>query len=268
MTGGPVRHALVLGGSRGPSDPVAAAAGVSVKAFAEVGGRPMIERVVSAIRESGTVQSVTVCLDPAAPVDLESRALASDLADGEIARMAPAGSPSASVLAALDQLSPDTELLVTTADHALLTSAMVRAFAHDSGRRAADAAIGLTRFDRVQGAHPGAVRTRLTFRDASYSSCNLFAFRGRRARTAIAFWQGLEADRKAPLRLARRIGLRTLAGYLSRRWTVDSALAHLGHRVGATIGPVVIEDPEAAIDVDTVEDLALVRAIVARRAAR
>jgi len=168
-------------------------------------------------------------------------------------------------LAALQGLPPDAGLLITTADHALLTPAMVRAFRDGAERAGAHAAVGLARWDAVQRAYPGAIRTCLTFRDGGYSSCNLFAFVGPEARRAVAFWQGLEAYRKAPVRLAARIGVGTMVGYLGRRWTVAEAMQHLGRRVGVRTAPVVLEQPEAAIDVDTAADLELAAAIAARR---
>lgn len=254
-------HALVLGGSRKSSDPVADAAGVSIKAFARVGGMPMIERVVAALRDSECIDGITVCLPGTAPIDAESPGLAVALRDGAVVRVEPAESPSASALEALRAVPPDTGLLITTADHALLTPAMVRDFCNGAEEADAHAAIGLARWDAVQRAYPGAIRTCLTFRDGGYSNCNLFAFVGPEARCAVAFWQGLEAYRKSPARLAARIGVGSMLGYLSRRWTAAEAMQRLGRRIGVRTAPVVLEHPEAAIDVDTSADLELATAI-------
>ena len=45
--------ALILAGSRGGADPVAAYAGVADKALIEIGGATMLARVVTALREAG-----------------------------------------------------------------------------------------------------------------------------------------------------------------------------------------------------------------------
>ena len=42
-------HALILAAGRGPSDPMAAAYGVSHKCLVEVGGIPMLRRVVETL---------------------------------------------------------------------------------------------------------------------------------------------------------------------------------------------------------------------------
>ena len=46
--------------------------------------------------------------------------------------------------------------------------------------------------------------------------------------------------------------------------TLADALAELGQRMGLSIQEVILPFPEAAVDVDTLEDLALVEQILAR----
>jgi hypothetical protein len=75
-------------------------------------------------------------------------------------------------------------------------------------------------------------------------------------------WQQLEADRKRPLAMLRRMGfsyaLRYFCGWLS----LGHALRRLGHLTGARIRPVILADGLAAVDVDKTADLVLVRALV------
>ena len=84
------------------------------------------------------------------------------------------------------------------------------------------------------------------------------------AHRAAAAWREVEAERKRPLRLARRLGLGTLVDYALGRLTMEAAIARLGRRMGVTATLVPAPDGRAAIDVDKPEDLALVRQLAAR----
>ncbi|MET0313717.1 MAG: NTP transferase domain-containing protein [Hansschlegelia sp.] len=57
------RTALILAGVRPGVDPLAEFAGVSHKALIPVGGVPMLERVVAALRASGRIDRIAVSID-------------------------------------------------------------------------------------------------------------------------------------------------------------------------------------------------------------
>jgi len=236
--------ALVLAGRRGGIDAVAATAGVTHKALALVDGKPLIIRVVEALRAAASIADILVATD-----DREVAAAAAG-----ITIVPTAASPSATVA---EVVCATPSLLVTTADHGLLSFAMVEAFCAGVPR-GCDVAAGVVP-RRAFGGRP----TRRTFyrlADDDYCGANLYAFSGDRAVAAARFWAGLEADRKRPWRLAARIGPLALARYATRSLDLAAAFALLSRRAGATIAPVVLDDPDAAIDVDTPDDLAAVRA--------
>lgn len=244
--------ALVLAGSRGGIDPVAAAEGVAHKALAVVGGKPILTRVVEALREAGITRIAVAANDP--DVMALAEALGTEL-------IPPQAGPSASVGAAFAEIGAP--LLVTTADHALLQAQWVRDFIGDVPQDA-DAAVSLASRGAVERAMPGSRRTWLRFADGEWSGCNLFLMASPRAVAAIDAWRAVEADRKRPWKIAARFGLRPLWLYVTGRLTADGALAVLGERVGIRAGAVAARDGLAAVDVDKPEDLADVRRIVAR----
>ncbi len=259
--------ALVLAGHCDPDHPVARADGVSARPFARVGGVPMVERVVATLRASEAVGQVTVSLTADAPTAREAPALAAAFATGDVLRADPGGSRAASVLSAMTVHDDGRPLLITTADHALLTPAIVSAFLAGAAGADADVAVGLAPVAAIERAYPDVRRTRLVFRDGAYSACNLFLLRRPEARRVVAFWQTLETHRKSPRAIAARVGPDMVLGYLLRRWTLAQALSRLGSRIAASLVPVVLDTPEAAIDVDTPEHLGLARQIAAARAA-
>lgn len=236
--------ALVLAGQRGDADPVAVSEGVAHKALARAGGRPLIAGVIKALRGAAGIADILVATD--------ERDVARAV-DG--ATIVPTAASPARTVAQVLRERP--ALLVTTADHGLLSSAQVEAFCAGVPLLC-DAAVGVVP-RRAFAGHP----TRRTFyrlADDHYCGANLYAFAGAGGVAAATFWAGLEADRKNPLRLAARIGPAALFRYAARRVDLTAAFALLSRRAGATIVPVVLRDPDAAIDVDTPDDLALVRA--------
>ena len=187
-TGGPFT-ALVLAGSRGPTDPVAAAAGLPHKALVPVAGRPMLLRVIDTLRQCPEIGRIVLCLEDSSLLDRLPE-LAGPVAAGEIATLLAKHSPARSVLAALDQLPQPLPLLVATADHPLLTPAMVRHFIGALGD--ADAAAAVAPESVIAAAYPQTRRTYIRLRDGAYSGCNLFAFTAADAAAAAAFWIKVE----------------------------------------------------------------------------
>lgn len=253
--------ALVLAGSRGPKDPVAAMAEFSHKALVPVFGTAMLQRVVEALLESGLVGRILIAIE-APDLVREIPRLAALMDEGRVAVLPAAPSPARSVLAGLQ--AAGTPLLVTTADHALLTAEMVRHFwSHLPAD--CDAAAALARARTILASYPDTQRTWLRFAGLKASGCNLFAFRSAAAAGVVEFWQQVEAERKKPHRMVGLLGPVLLLRYGLGLLSLDAALAALGRRTGAKLGWVDMPQAEAAIDVDKPSDLKLAVKILARR---
>lgn len=255
--------ALVLAGSRGQSDPVAAATGVPHKALAPVAGRPMLLHVLDALRAAESVGRIVLQTNGTAILEALPE-LAEAREAGSLTVLPTGASPAASVARALDELIGPYPLLVTTSDHPLLTPAMIDHFCVEAlaRRPPLDIAVGLAPASTVLARYPGAVRTFYRLGAERYSGCNLFALLAPQARQAIEYWQALERHRKKPWRLIAQIGLRPLALYLLNRLDVDGAMAELSRLLEVRGGAVVMPFAEAPIDVDKPEDLALVERIL------
>lgn len=250
-------NALILAGSRpGAPDPVAAHAGVAHKALAEVGGATLLARVAGALRAAGAARIAVSANDPAVIAEAARLGLET---------LAPDTGPSGSVAQGLAALGPP--LLVTTADHALLEAEWVTRFVADVPADA-DVAVLLARRDAVEAAAPGTRRTYLRFADGHWSGCNLFLLRTPDAARAIGLWSQVEADRKRPWRIVRRLGPGLLLRYLIGRLTLAEAVAHLGRTAGVRAAAVASPFGLAAVDVDKPEDLALVRRLAEDRLPR
>lgn len=251
----PVQYtALVLAGTRPGGDPLAEYAGVTHKALIELGGQPMLARVLAALAATPQVARIVVAIDrPEILAGLGP-------VGAPVEAMPAAAGPSASVALALER--EGTPLLVTTADHALLQAQWVTEFLHLAADAPADAVVGLARSEAVLAAAPGTQRTWLRFADGDYSGCNLFLLRTAEASRIVQLWQTLEAARKRPMTLLRRLGLLQVLRYRLGLLGLTPALDRLGHIAGARLRHVVLTDGRAAIDVDKPSDLELARQLL------
>ncbi len=241
--------ALVLAGSRGGVDPVAAYAGVSHKGLIDLDGVTLIARVLSALRGAG-LKRIGVSTNDQAVCDAVA---------GQAEIVAAADGPSQSVRLGADHMG--TPLLVATSDHALLQPQWVAQFLADAPKDC-DIAILLAPERLVQAAAPGTKRTYLKFADGRYSGCNLFLLRNQDALKAIDFWRRVEALRKQPWRIALMIGPGFLLAYLAGRMTLAQTVARLGIKAGVRAAAVISMYGLAAVDVDKPSDLDLVRELL------
>lgn len=259
--------AVVLAGDRGPGDPLVEASGMSCKPLIPVGGTPMVLRVVASLEEAREIGSIVLSGPPRVAVDQEE-GLRYRIASGTIHWMENQATPSASAWRALESLPDQTPVLLTTADHALLSAKIVDYFCSQARSTGADVVAGLARHDSVIRAYPDTRRTAIHLRDGSYCSCNLFAFFTYRGRRAADFWRKVEKQRKKTLRLISGFGWLNVLLYLLRRPSLERGLSRISRRLDLKAAAVIMPFPEAAVDVDTIEDWQLVESIVASQAKR
>jgi CTP:molybdopterin cytidylyltransferase MocA len=249
--------ALILAGSRGPNDPVAAIGKVAHKALTPIAGRPMLAFVLDAVRGIPDVERIFICID--AETDLRP------ITNGTpFTRVPPASSPAASVVAALQAIDGDRPLLITTADHPLLTPEMIRHFLEHAPSEAA-LCVGLAEAETVKAAYPEGKRTFYRLAGKGFSGCNLFLARKPGAARVAEYWRRMEGHRKNPLRLVREIGVGALVRYALGLLSLDGAFRHVSLLTSAVIRPVILPFAEAATDVDKPADYELVSRILMKR---
>lgn len=254
--------AVVLAGERPGGNALARHLDLPAAVLAPVGGKPCLERVLDSLGGAAWVGPIAVC-GPDARAVAASPALGRLLERAGVCWMAPAEGPAASALAAAGALADDPAggypLLVTSGDHGLLESTVVDDFC----RRAAalddraDVVVGLVPHETVARAFPASRRTVLGFADGAFCGSNLFALLGPDGRRALQFWRGVEADRKRPWKIARRLGVTTLLRYLLGRLPVDDAFREISRRAGCRVTWTAVDSARAAVDVDSTADWTL-----------
>jgi GTP:adenosylcobinamide-phosphate guanylyltransferase len=252
--------AILLAGQRPGERDFAHDLGYPAKALIEIGGEPMLGRVAKALLASPSVARVLILAQ--APGRLAIGKLGWIAAEPRILLAESEGGISRSILGVAGAEAP-WPVLVVTADHALLTSAMVEYFLGAEGDN--DVTVGVVERKLVEAAYPETRRTWLKFSDGAYTGANLFAFRAARARKALEIWAVVEKDRKKAAKLLRYFGPMLALRALTRTISLNGALAKAGARAGLKARAIPLPFAEAAIDVDKLEDLRLVERILTQR---
>lgn len=250
--------AIVLAGSRPGRDSFAEAFGTDLKPLISVAGEPMVRRPVQALLDSGGIGRILV-------LSQEPQRIAEVLPDdARIEVRTSQGTIAETMLELIGDAGLEWPLLVTTADHALLTPSIVEDFCSHAGQ--ADVAIGVVRRASLLHRLPGTKRTWLKFRRGAYTGANLFALASPEVRPAIELWRSVEQDRKKAWRVISLLGPTVLLCAALRMVSLDQVLRQLGERLGLRLKAVRLSNPLAGVDVDKPEDHALVEAILAGKA--
>ena len=250
--------AVVLAGERRATNPLAEHGRVCCKAMLEVAGTPMIERVLAALDNAEQVNARLIS-GPARDQLAPGSTLEHLIETGKIDWCEPQPTPSTSAWHAMQTVPVDTPVLLTTADHPVLSAKIVDQFCTASAAANADVTIGLAPYDLVRQAFPDMKKTVLHFKDGDYCGCNLFTFLTPEGRGVANYWRQVENERKRPLKVIRTLGLWAVLQYLLGQLTLDRATERLSHKLGLRIRAIRLPYAEAAVDVDSIEDHRIVQ---------
>lgn len=256
-TNPPQWSAIILAGQRPGPDRLASHFGERWKALVRIGGEPMLTRVVRTL--SATPEIARTIVLGQEPEALRTAAEAG----GNVMLITSKSGISESILRVAGTPEVPWPVLVTTADHPLLTPAFVSAFLDQCS--GCDLAVGMVERKVMRAAYPGNRRTWLKFADGQWSGANLFALNSDAARGALNLWTEAERDRKKAWKLFLHFGPWLALRALTRTIGLATALRIAGKRLGLNAKLVPLADAETAIDVDKPSDHALAEEILARR---
>jgi GTP:adenosylcobinamide-phosphate guanylyltransferase len=233
---------------------MAKAFGVAHKCLLPVAGVPMLRRVINALLAAG-VERISISVD-----NFEAARSALDMNASQISYYLPETSAPASARAGAEH--GGFPVLVTTGDHALLTSGMVSYFCTRAESLGADFCAGLATADTILAAYPETKRTFFGFGHDRVSGCNLFAVMTPAGLKVLERWQYLDQLRKKPWRLVLAFGLGPLARFALGRLSLEDAFRIASSKLGIVAKPVLMPFAEAAIDVDKPADKDLAEKIL------
>jgi len=253
--------AVLLAGQRPGVDPLAHAFGEQWKALVRVDGEAMLSRVAKTLLASPSIaRIVLVAQRPQALFVGDCAWLAQE---SRVSTAISTSGIAVSVATLAGTAQAPWPVLVTTADHPLLTPAMIEAAI--AGAAGADVAVGVVSSRTLLAAYPDNRRTWLKFAGGQWTGANLFALSSERARGPLLAWSEVERDRKKALKLIWHFGPWLAIRALTRTITLAAALTKAGHKLDAVVKPVDLPFAEAGIDVDKPSDHALAERILKQR---
>jgi GTP:adenosylcobinamide-phosphate guanylyltransferase len=252
-------RAIILAAGRGPEDPMEKAYGTTHKCTLPVGGVPMLKRVVDTLRASPVISAISISIEDAAIV---KTAVGENTGDLTIIRSE--NSAPLSAIATIGK-NPTYPFLITTADHALLTPAMVDYFCTQATANGADFSAGLATAEVILAAYPQSIRTFFRLGKDRVSGCNLFAVQNEKGLRILERWRYLESVRKKPWRLVAAFGPTALLRFALGSLSLKTAFKTISARLDMIVKPILMPFAEAAIDIDKPTDLELAEAILKNR---
>jgi GTP:adenosylcobinamide-phosphate guanylyltransferase len=247
-------RAIILAAGRGPDDPMAKAFGVAHKCTLPIAGKPLLQWVLDALRNSKVKKPFLVVID-------NDRVLP-QMVDVDI--VAAKSSAPASAIAAIDEIK-HFPVLITTGDHPLLTPAMVNHMLGQCDKKEADVCVGLATAETINAAYPETKRTYFNLGGTRVSGCNLFAVKTVAGLKLLERWQDLEQNRKKPWKLVSAFGVMPIVWFALGMLTPARAFGHISKKLGIKVQPIFLPFAEAAIDVDKPSDHELAESILKKR---
>ena len=221
-----------------------------------IDGEPMITRVVRTLHQIPKIARIVV-------VAQQPDVLETAVAAGGGALIVKGGNGiSLSIKAIAGKDIAPWPVLVTTADHPLLTAAMIDEFLNAAS---GDLAVAMVERSVMLGQFPETKRTWLRFSDGAWSGANLFALMSEKTIHALDLWASAEQDRKKAWRLFLHFGPLLALRAITRTIGLRAGLKKAGRRSGLDANLVAMSDPLAAIDVDKMADHILAEALLRDR---
>jgi len=259
---------ILLAGERPGGNALAREFNLPVSVLIKVGKQVCINWVLDALKKSQQVGRGIIC-GPSQEIVAASEVFGAALQQYPITWLAPESGPAASAKNALVSLA-HYPALITTADHALLTSDIIDEFCEAALEKNAgkceqehlDFVVGLVPHDCVKRDFPNTQRTLLRFKDGNFCGSNLFAVLNAKGASALALWQEVESERKTPWKIARRLSLTLMLRYVTGRLSLAQVFENLSRQSGCRVGYVRVNHARAAIDVDSKADWELADALL------
>jgi GTP:adenosylcobinamide-phosphate guanylyltransferase len=244
--------------ANGDACKLAAEVGVPHKALLEFAGASMIERVVAALQGCPQIGQIVVSCRPGGPI-------ADHL--GDRAELGLPEDPTflGGIAQGFAQMPQAERALLVTCDMPLLTPQAVGHFVEEAAYHPeADVVYGMVDISLTRRRYPGTRRTAIRLKEGSYTASGLTVVSRRFVEHCGPLLMAAFQARKSKLAMARLLGYGFLVKFALGMLSVHEVLARAEVLLDGKVAAVAIPYAECGFDVDSQQDLAAVRDILAR----
>jgi GTP:adenosylcobinamide-phosphate guanylyltransferase len=246
-------NAIVLAGG-GPDAVSATVPGLPNKAFVQVGGIALVERVIAALRSAPDVARIIAVAPPSTHAHAALAAADERRADGP--RMIE------SLESGLAGAAPDQMLLIAASDLPVLTTAAIAEFLEQAQARDLDVAYAIVSQHDHRAAYPNVPHTWAKMVEGRFCGGGLVALKPRVLPALRVVLDDLGAARKSPLRLAALFGWDILPRFALGSLTVAAAERRASAILKAPAGAIRCSHAEVAVNVDRPGDVELANGLI------
>ena len=248
-TGGGLDAVVMAGGK---DDPRLLAAGAAQhRALIEVGGRPLLEWGLEALRTSAMVETIVLVSAP-----VVRAAISSQLYDQFVVA---GGSLIENMLLGSAYVARDRPMLVIHGDLPALTPESLDDFVMRSLELKVALTLPIITREANERQFPGTTRTYIRLREGRFTAGNGVVLGPGFLERHGAVIEQVYRGRKSPVRLARMLGLGTMIRWLTGRLSVRDIEAKASQILGAPVAAVISEYAELGFDIDKPSDLEAAR---------
>ena len=252
-------NAVVLAG--GAPDAVSATVpDLPNKAFVQIGGIALVERVIAALRSAPAIARIIVVAPSAMHAHPTLAGADERRADG--VRMVE------SLASGLTGAPVDELVLIAASDLPVLSAAAIADFLQGAQARDLDVAYAIVSRRDHLAAYPGVPHTWAKMVEGRFCGGGLAALKPRVLPALRGVLDDLGAARKSPLRLAALFGWDILPRFALGSLTVEAAERRASAILRAPAGAVRCAYPEVAVNVDRPSDVGLANGLVGAAAKR
>lgn len=242
--------ALVLAGSPNNGS-LRACSTASYEALITIGGKLMVEYVITALRACTSVNRIVIV----GPREQLARHFQGD----ERIILADHGQElTENVLRGLEQLPGASRVLLVASDIPLITTQALEDFIQQCQQEKADLCYPIVPREVVEKRYAQSNRTYVTLKDGIFTGGNIFMFDPGIVGECIPKGQKLVAARKSPLKLCRLVGFMFLIRFVMKSVSLQEAQKKVSRLLGVRGRAVISMYPEVGVDVDKPSDLRLV----------
>jgi GTP:adenosylcobinamide-phosphate guanylyltransferase len=233
---------------------IAAGLGVVHRPLLEVGGQPIVERVLAALHGAAEIGKVALV----APLPVQAAA-SEEAVD---ARVVAGDSYVDNMARGVEATSPGSDhLLIITGDLPLITPAAIDDFVRQSLASRAVLCYAIIPKESSERQFPGGRRTYVRLREGTFTGGNAIVVTRDFVELHRHLLDHLFAVRKNPLKMASLLGVGFIVGLLTHRLTLPHIEARVGAILSARAAAVISTYPELGFDVDKLDDLYLSRRV-------
>jgi GTP:adenosylcobinamide-phosphate guanylyltransferase len=230
------------------------------KAYLPVAGELMLVRVLRALRQAASVREIRCVTQSAAAARVAEIAQLCD------AIVEPGVDLISSVIAGFAGLARDERALVVATDTPLLTARAVDRFASLAVRTPCDVGYGFVKRDSHDRSFPHVRHTWVRLREGTFCGAGISVIRAGAATQIETLLRRFAAARKSPIKLASLLSPALVLGVLLGRLRIAELERRASDLTGLVCRGILCPDPEVAVNVDRLEDLRTVEAMMASAA--